>query len=182
MSDNAKRKIRFLIGTELLVISCIVCIWLVKTATIGTASTRATVPAQAENTTPNTANAQISLGNVFYKVEHPEEAIQTYKEAIRANPNDFDAHFNLGGCYSRLGYEQEAMMATKEAVRIRPDYAFAHIALGLNYHNLGQYDKAIETYKQAMRLDPQLADQAKLLISNTYTASGRPEDASSESI
>jgi tetratricopeptide (TPR) repeat protein len=98
------------------------------------------------------------------------------------NPNDFDAHFNLGGCYSKLGYEQEAMIATKEAVRIRPDYAFAHIALGLNYHNLGQYDQAIETFKQAVRLDPDLADQAKLLISNIYTALGRPEDSSSESI
>ncbi|MHC4204804.1 MAG: tetratricopeptide repeat protein [Planctomycetota bacterium] len=56
------------------------------------------------------------------------------------------------------------------------------MALGINYHNLGQYDQAIETYKQAVRLDPDLADQAKLLISNTYTALGRPEDASSESI
>ncbi len=182
MSDNAKRKIRFLIGTELLVISCIICVWLVKTTAIGTTSTRATVLMQAENTTANTANAHISAGNVFNKPQNLQEAIQSYKEAIRVNPNDFDAHFNLGGCYSRLGYEQEAMMATKEAVRIRPDYAFAHIALGINYHNLGQYDQAIEIYKQAVRLDPDLADQAKLLISNIYTALGRPEDASSESI
>jgi len=182
MSDNAKRKIRFLIGTELAVILCIVSIWLVKTATIGTASSQATVLSQAENATANTANAPVSLDKVFYKVQHPEDAIQTYKEAIRANPNDFDAYFNLGGCYSRLGYKEEAMMATKEAVRIRPEYAFAYIALGINYHNLGQYDQAIETYKQAMRLDPDLAEQAELLISNTYTASGRPEEASSESI
>ncbi len=182
MSDKTRKKVRYIIGTELAVILCIVCIWLVKTAAIGTASTKATVLTQAENNTPNTANAHISAGNVFYKTANLEEAIQSYKEAIRANPNDFDAHFNLGGCYSRLGYEQEAMMATKEAVRIRPDYAFAHIALGLNYHNLGQYDQAIETYKQAVRLNPQLADQAELLISNSYAASGRHEEASSESI
>ena len=182
MSDNAKKKIRFLIGTELAVILCIVCIWLVKTATIGTVSTRATVLQQVENSTYDTANADISAGNVFYKPGNLQRAIHSYQEAIRANPNDFDAHFNLGGCYSRLGYEQQAMLATQEAVRIRPDYAFAHIALGLNYHNLGQYDRAIETYKQAMRLDPQLTDQAKILISNTYTALGRPEQAGSESI
>ena len=182
MSENTRKKIRFLIGTELVVILCIVGIWLVKTATIGTASTKATALTQPENTTPNTANAHISLSNVFYKPQNPEEAIQSYKETIRANPNDFDAYFNLGGCYSRLGNEKEAMLATKEAIRIRPDYAFAHIALGLNYHNLGQYDQAIETYKQAVRLDPQLAEQAKLLISNSYTALGRPEKAGSESI
>jgi tetratricopeptide (TPR) repeat protein len=182
MSDNARKKIRFLIGTELAVILCIVCIWMVKTATIGTASTRATVLTQAQNTTPSTANADMLLSNVFNKLEKPEEAIQSYKKAIRENPNDFDAYFNLGGCYSKLGNEKEALLATKEAVRIRPDYAFAYIALGLNYHNLGQYDQAIETYKQAMRLEPQMADQAKLLISNAYIASGRPEQASSESI
>ena len=182
MSDNAKRKIRFLIGTELAVILCIVCIWLVKTSSIGTASTKATVLTQTENSSTNTANAHISADNVFYKPQNLQEAIQSYKEAIRKNPNDFDAYFNLGGCYSRLGNEKEAMMATKEAVRIRPDYAFAHIALGLNYHNLGQYDQAIETYKQAVRLDPDLANQAKLLIGNSYTALGRPEEASSENI
>jgi tetratricopeptide (TPR) repeat protein len=182
MSDSAKKKIRFLIGTELAVILCIVCIWLVKTSIVGIDTTKATVLTQAENTTPNTANAHISLGNIFNKSQNPEEAIQSYKEAIRANPNDFDAYFNLGGCYSRLGNEKEAMLATQEAVRIRPDYAFAHIALGLNYHNLGQYDQAIETYKQAMRLDPKVAEQAKLLISNSYAASGQPEKAGSESI
>ena len=182
MSDNAKKKIRFVIGTELAVILCIVCIWIVKTATIGTASSQATVLKQAEYINLNTANAPQPIGNIFYKSDSPEGAIWGYKEAIRINPNDFDAYFGLGGCYSRLGYKEEAMMATKEAVRIRPDYAFAHIALGLNYHNLGQYDQAIETYKQAMRLDPDLADQAELLISNTYTASGRHEEANSENI
>jgi tetratricopeptide (TPR) repeat protein len=181
MSDSAKRKIRFLIGTELAVILCIVGIWFVKTATVGTTITNAMTLTQDENSNPNTAKP-IFLGNVFIKPQNPEEAIQSYKEAIRKNPNDFDAYFNLGGCYSRLGNEKEAMLATKEALRIRPDYAFAHLALGLNYHNLGQYDQAIETYKQAIRLDPKLAEQANLLISNSYAALGRPEKAGSENI
>ena len=172
MSDNAKKKVGLLIGTELAVIFCVVCIWLVKTAIVGTASTKATVLQQAENANPNTANSYISLGNVYYKSENLEQAIQSFKEAIRTNPNDFDAHFGLGGCYSELGNEEEAMKATKEAVRIRPDYPFAHIALGLNYHNLGRYKEAIETYKHAMELDPHLADTAQTLISNAYTASG----------
>ena len=182
MSDSTKRKIRFLIGTELVVILCITCIWVVKTATVGTNSIEAMVLTQTKNTAANTANAQISAGNIFNKPDDIQEVIQGYKEAIDNNPNDFDAYFDLGDCYSRLGNEKEAMLATKEAVRIRPNYAFAHIALGINYHNLGQYDQAIETYKQAVRLDPQLTEQANLLISNSYAASGQPEKAGSESI
>ena len=181
MSDSAKRKIGFLIGTELAVILGIVCIWIVKTTTVGTPITNAMTLTQDENSSPNTAKP-IFLGNVSNKPQNPEEAIQSYKEAIRKNPNNFDAYFNLGGCYSKLGNEKEAMLATKEAVRIRPNYAFAHIALGLNYHNLGQYNQAIETYKQAVKLDPQLTEQANLLIRNSYTASGRLEKVGSESI
>ena len=172
MSDNTKKKVRLLIGTELAVIFCIVCIWVVKTAIIGTSSTEATVLTQAENASPNTANALLPVSNIYNKSVNPEEAIQSYKETIRTNPNDFDAHFGLGGCYSELGYEEQALEANKEALRIRPNYAFAHIALGLNYHNLGRYDQAIETYKQAMRLEPSMSDTAQILIGNAFTASG----------
>lgn len=173
MSDNAKKKVRFLIGTELAVIFCILCIWLVKTITVGTPSTKATVLMQAENTALNTANELMPAGNEYNKPASLEQKIENYKKAIKENPNDFDAHFGLGGCYSELGNEQEAMKATKQAIRIRPNYPFAHIALGLNYHNLGRYDEAIETYKHALELDPHLADTAELLISNAHTASAR---------
>jgi len=179
MSDNARKKIRFLIGTELAVILCVVCIWLVKTATVGIDSTKATVLQQNENAGTKTAIALLPADNIYYKSGNIEEAIQNYKEAIRTNPNDFDAYFDLGGCYSKLGNEQEAVKATKEAIRIRPDYSFAHIALGLSYHNLGRYEEAIETYKHAMDLDSQLVDTVKTLISNAYIASGRYQEVSS---
>ena len=177
MSDNARKKIRFLIGTELAVIFCVVCIWLVKTATVGIDSTKATVLRQAENGNINTVNALLPVGNAYYGSENIEQAIQSFKEAIRTNPNDFDAHFGLGGCYSELGNEEQAIKATKEAIRIRPGYPFAHIALGLNYHNLGRYEEAIETYKHAVKLDPHLADTAQTLISNAYAASSRHNES-----
>ena len=173
MSDNAKKKVRLIIGAELAVIVCVICIWLVKTATIGTNSTKATVLAQTENASSNAINAHLPVSNDYNESENLKKAIQSYKEVIRTNPNDFDAYFGLGDCYSKLGFEEQAMKATKEAIRIRPNYAFAHIALGLNYHNLGHYDQAIETYKQAMRLEPSVADTAQMLIGNTYTASGK---------
>ena len=177
MSNDAKKKVGLIIGTELAVILCVVCIWLVKTTTVGIDTTKATVLRQAENTSPNTAKVLLTADNVYNKSENIEKEIQSYKEAIKANPNDFDAYFSLGGCYSELGNEEEAMKATKEAVRIRPDYPFAHIALGLNYHNLGRYEEAIDTYKHAVELNPQLADTAQTLISKAYAASGRQIEA-----
>jgi tetratricopeptide (TPR) repeat protein len=172
MSDKAKKKIRFLIGTELAVILCLGCIWLVKTATVGIETTKATVIPEAENTVFNSDNVLLPADKAHHKPGNLEQAIQSYKEAIKANPDDFDAHFELGGCYSELGNEQEALKATKEAVRIRPDYPFAHIALGLSYYNLGRYQEAIETYKHAVELDPHLSDTVQTLIGNAYAASG----------
>ena len=172
MSDSARKKIRFLIGTELAVIICLVSIWLVKTATIGIETTKATVLPQVEKAGTNTANELLPAGNSG----NIEETIRNYKEAISTNPNDFDAYFGLGGCYSELGKEEEALKATKEAIRIRPNYPFAHIALGLNYYNLGRYDEAIDTYKHALELDPHLADTAQTLINNAYAASGRHKE------
>jgi tetratricopeptide (TPR) repeat protein len=172
MSDNTKKKIRFLIGTELAIIICLISIWLVKTATVGIETIKATVLPQAEKASTNTANELLYAGNSG----NIEETIRKYKETISTNPNDFDAYFGLGGCYSELGNEEEALKANKEAIRIRPDYPFAHIALGLNYYNLGRYEKAIETYKLAVELDPRLTDTAQTLINNAYTASGRHKE------
>jgi tetratricopeptide (TPR) repeat protein len=177
MSDNATKKWRWFLGTELAIICLVGCFWLVRTATVGIKSTKAAVLTQAENTSTNTANAHFRIGKVYSRSENLEEAIQVYKEAIRTNPNNFDAHFNLGGCYSELGYEEKALKTTKEAIKIRPDYAFAHIALGLSYHYLGRYEEAIETYRQAMYLEPSMSDKVELLIDNSYTASGRHEES-----
>jgi len=157
VSDTAKNKIYWFLRAEAVVLFCLICIWIVKIVTVDIGSTKAAVP------------RQVVASPESIKIE---EAIQSYKQAIRANPNDFDAYFGLGDCYSALGNNEESMKANKEAVRIRPDYAFAHIALGLDYYNLGRYQEAIETYNQAIEIDPSVANSAQLLIDNAYTASG----------
>jgi tetratricopeptide (TPR) repeat protein len=172
MSDNARKKIRFLIGTELAVIICLVSIWLVKTATVGIETTKATILTQVENANINIANELLPVSNSG----NIEEKIRNYKEAVRTNPNDFDAYFGLGACYSDMGNEEEALKANKEAIKIRPDYPFARIALGLNYYNLGRYEDAIDTYRHALELDPRLADTTQTLINNAYAALGTNEE------
>ena len=162
MNDTAKKKMYWFLRAEIAVLFCLICIWIVKLATVNIGSTKAAAPSQVI-ASPDSVNI--------------EEAIQSYKEAIIINPNDFDAYFGLGDCYSALGRDEESMEANKQAVRIRPDYAFARIALGLDYYNLGHYQEAIETYNQAIELDPSVANAAQLLIGNAYTASGRQQEA-----
>jgi tetratricopeptide (TPR) repeat protein len=172
VSDTANKKMYWFLRAEAAVLFCLICIWIVKLATVDINSTEAAVPGQVV-AGQDSANADILIGQAYRSSDHAEEAIQNYKEAIRTNPNDFDAYFDLGGCYSSLGRNEESMEANKQAVRIRPDYAFAHIALGLDYYNLGRYQEAIETYNHAIQIDSSVANAAHLLIGHAYTASSR---------
>lgn len=172
MSDTAKDKMYWFLRAEIAVLFCLICIWIVKIATVEINSTKAATSRQIVDG-PDSANAGLLTGQAYRGSETIEETIRSYKEAIRTNPNDFDAYFGLGDCYSALGRNEESLEANKQAVRIRPDYAFARIALGLDYHNLGRYQEAIETYNQAIASDPSVADSAQILIANAYTASGR---------
>jgi len=171
VSDTAKKKMYWFLRAEAVVLVCLICIWIVKIATVDIHSTKAATPSQVV-ASQDSANAGLLIGQAYRSSDNIEETIQSYKEAIRTNPNDFDAYFGLGDCYSALGQNEESMEANKQAVRIRPDYAFAHIALGLDYYNLGRYQEAIETYNQAVKIDPSVANAAQLLIANAYTASG----------
>ena len=60
-----------------------------------------------------------------------EEAIESYKQAIRINPDDADAHYNLGHTYSDTGMYKEAIKAYKQVIRIDPDYTRLIIILVL---------------------------------------------------
>jgi tetratricopeptide (TPR) repeat protein len=172
VSDTARKKMHWFLRAEIAVLFCLICIWIVKIATVDIGSTKAAAPRQVV-AGQDSANAGLLTGQVYRSSDNIEETIQSYKEAIRANPNDFDAYFGLGDCYSALGRNEESLEANKQAVRIRPDYAFAHIAMGLDYYNLGRYQEAIETYNQAIQVDPIVANSAQVLIANAYTASGR---------
>jgi len=171
VSDTARKKLYWFLRAEIAVLFCLICIWIVKIATVEINSTKAATPRQVV-AGQDSANAGLLTGLAYRRSETIEEKIQSYKEAIRTNPNDFDAYFGLGDCYSALGRNEESMEANKQAVRIRPDYAFARIAMGLDYYNLGRYQEAIETYNQAIESDPSVANSAQVLIANAYTASG----------
>lgn len=174
MSDTDKKKMYWFLRAEAVVFVCLICIWIVKIATVNIRSTKAAAPNQVI-INPDGANAELLAGQVYHNSDNTEEKIQSYKEAIQANPNDFDSYFGLSGCYSALGQYEKSLKANKQALRIRPDYAFARIALGLDYHNLGRYQEAIENYNQAIKIDPSVANSAQILIGNAYTASGRQQ-------
>ena len=83
--------------------------------------------AQAEvRLNPNNAKLHINLGLSYRESGQYQEAIASFKEAIRIKPDFAVPHYVLGYTYgSLLGQYQEAIAEYKEALRLDPDYTLA---------------------------------------------------------
>ena len=117
-----------------------------------------------------------NLGLAYGNAGQYEEAIASYKEALRIKPDDADAHYNLGVTYGESGQYEEAIASYKEALRIKPDDADAHYNLGYVYRELGQYEEAIASFKKSIRIKPDDAN-AHYSLGLAYDESGQYEEA-----
>ena len=117
-----------------------------------------------------------NLGLAYGNAGQYEEAIASYKEAIRIKPDDADAHYNLGVTYGESGQYEEAIASYKEALRIKPDDADAHYNLGYVYRELGQYEEAIASFKKSIHIKPDDAD-AHYNLGYAYRKLGQYEEA-----
>jgi tetratricopeptide (TPR) repeat protein len=129
------------------------------------------------------AQKHYDLGHSYGQLGQFQEAIASYKEAIRIKPDYAEPHYGLGIAIEKMGrnkvallhqtknsdlfYFDEAIAEYKEAIRIKPDFADAHYNLGNNYWSLEQYQNAIISYKEAIRVKPDFAD-AHYNLGNNY--------------
>jgi protein O-mannosyl-transferase len=117
-----------------------------------------------------------NLGVACDNLGRYQDAVESYKQAIRIKPDYSKAHYNLGGAYGKVGRYQEAIESYQQAIRIKPDYADAHYNLGLNDYKLAYYQDAVEAYKQAIRIKPDYV-RAYLNLGVAYYKLGRYQDA-----
>ncbi len=87
-----------------------------------------------------------------------EEAIQSFREALRINPNHVETHYNLGNALKETGYPAEAEDCYRQVLHINPHHADAHNNLGNALKQQGKLAEATACFHQALRFNPQLAD------------------------
>lgn len=99
------------------------------------------------------------LGNAYAELKMYENAIETFKKAIKLDSNIVDAYdyYHLGVSYNGLSMYKEAIEAYRQAIRIKPDYADAYYRLGFSYLYSGQKSKALEEYNKLKNIDSKLA-------------------------
>ena len=115
---------------------------------------------------PDEAWAHGLLGVAYAELGKYEEAMESFKRAIRIDPDDADAHLGLawahnglGNAYFRSGKYQEAINSLKQAIRIDPRSSQAHFALGGGYVAEGDRSSALEEYEILKKLDTKKANE-----------------------
>ncbi len=135
-----------------------------------------TLFSHAVSVTRNNYIALDNLGTAYSNIGRYQDAVESYKQAIKISPGYADAYYNLGVASGQLGRYQDAIEAYKQAIKLNPDYVKAYINLGVDYSRLSLYQDAIEAYKQAMRIKPDYPD-AYVNLGVTYHRLGRYQDA-----
>ena len=104
-----------------------------------------------------TIPGHLDLGLVLDRLGHTADAIQQYRQAIRAEPDYAQAYYNLGRALDQSGCTADAIQQYRRAIRAQPDYAQAHHNLGYALYACGNTEEAIEHYQRAIRIDPTYA-------------------------
>ena len=102
-----------------------------------------------EETVGVSAKAQ-DLFNKAQRLEQAgngEEAIKTYREAIRLEPNYTEAYTQMGLAYANLNQFAEAVKAFQEVVRLQPQSGLAHGNLGAAYMKMGRFPEARDAFQ-----------------------------------
>ncbi len=128
---------------------------------------------------PKSARACSNLGNVYFKNQRYEEAIQMYKKSLTFQYSYPFIHYNLGAIYEKIGLIDKAIEEYKASISSHHDNTLAFNNLGTLYDRQGLYDMAIEAYKQALTNNPYFPLTHNNL-GNTYERIGNSEKAEME--
>jgi tetratricopeptide (TPR) repeat protein len=125
---------------------------------------------------PNKPEALFFVGYCNAKLEHWQQAADSFSRLVQIKPGNAPAYDQLGAAYAKLTRWDDAVAAYKQEVKLKPDNVFAQLNLGIAYGNLEKYDDEIEACKQAVQLKPDFYN-AQYTLGLVYGKVGRWEDA-----
>jgi adenylate cyclase len=106
---------------------------------------------------PNSYFTWLWRGQVYRFAGMPEEAVVSYKHAIRASPMDPLLYMSLatmGQAFIELRCFEEAIVAAKKALHQNSTYPAIHRCLASAFAHLGRNDEAREAAARVLELEP----------------------------
>jgi len=105
---------------------------------------------------PNSAQAQIQLGDAYSAQDQYNEAFVHFRRAWEIDSNSFDAAFKLAHTSLRLRDPHTGLEWIDAALEINPQSAEAYELKGRMTMTKGEPHAAIPVLKKAVELDPEL--------------------------
>lgn len=136
----------------------------------------APLPAPDEAFDPNDPVQLLNRGKALLEQGRLEDALASYRAALRINPDDEEAHFSLGFVYARARLTNEAIAAYTNALAIFPDYVEAHLNLANLLIGQGRPAEATAHLNTALKIDPKYAAGWNSL-GRVLAEQGQSEDA-----
>jgi len=99
----------------------------------------------------------LSLANL----DHYEEALSYFDQALELAPRDVMFLSNKGNCLNILGRYKEALSYFDQALELDPRYVKALNNKGICLNLLGRYEEAIRYYDMALEIDPRYVGALK---------------------
>jgi protein O-GlcNAc transferase len=93
-----------------------------------------------------------------------EEAVASYRHAVKADPLFAEANNNLGNMLMTGGETEAAVECFQRALEIAPDFAAAHNNLGITLAGQGKLAEAMASLERALELDPGHGEAAAGLL------------------
>jgi len=122
---------------------------------------------QASTLLPNSPQAYLERGKMFFDRNDYDIAILELTEAIKLDPNLAEAYAYRARAYNGKKNYDQGLSDANTAIRLDPQLALAYFARGYAYSGKEDYDRAITDFSQAIKLDPQFAN-AYLNRGNAY--------------
>jgi predicted CXXCH cytochrome family protein len=99
--------------------------------------------------TADFATARHNLGNLYTRLDRPEDAMRQYEQAIQIDGQFYPAKANLAVLYSQQGRNREAEQLLRSALEQQPDLHDVAYSLGLLLVELQEYAEALGYLEQA---------------------------------
>ena len=142
---------------------------------------------------PDSAEALKQLADAYSYSLRYEEAVSTYRAAIKIKEDYPAAYFGLGQACDRLGRYNDARDAYLQAVRLNSGVDFAgnagnpisslpdnaHLFISQFHYRRGEYQDAVDALKQAALMFPNL-DIIRMYLATNYVALGDKQAAMAE--
>jgi len=109
------------------------------------------------NDYPNEAILHNLSGACYSSLGHLDEAVSSYREALRIKQDYAEVHNNLGVSLQGLGLLSDAVKSYENAIAVNSDYAEAYNNLGNTFKELEQLKSAINCYENAIVIKPNFA-------------------------